>query len=84
MITTDKDIQETVKFIKELKLTLGVWDGNQLGQDISSLIDAVHILKDEYDREQGYRLNNPAVGEAYQHYQTMLALAKEDNNEKNV
>lgn len=78
-ISVTPDIIHTTEYVEQLKNCLGHLDGYDLGELIHELTREVEKLKVDRQMDLYYRLNNPAVEAAWEHYQTMLTLAKEDN-----
>lgn len=94
MIYLDHDTEEVLKFAR------GFCDGNQmlngvtgesggynLAVELKNMSDYIGHLQTEIDElksDSYYKENNPAVKNAWEQYQIMLALAKQDDREHAV
>ncbi len=78
-ITIDSDIRTDIEYLRDFRNYLGIMDGRRAGEMLQDLMEEMVSIKSQLAENQYYRENNPAVGAAWDHYQTMLALAKEEN-----
>lgn len=80
IVELDKDSRAVIDFIQDFQRISGFWYGSELARCLTDLQDFMEKYQDDQQYEAQLRLNNPAVAESYQHYKTMLALAKEESN----
>ena len=80
-LTLGADVQDSVNFTHDARRSLGMPSGYEFAARIHELTDFMDKVKDDWAQEARLRLSNPAVAEAYSHYKTMVALAKEHHNE---
>ena len=79
-IYLDHDTRAVIDYIKDFQRMYGAWQGYDLGNRLRQFEEFMHKQKENQEFETMARLHNPAVAEAYEHYRTMLALAKEYPN----
>ena len=83
-IELDYETYALVQYFKDLQramLSESVTNGYDFAHLISSMLTDIEDTKHRLEREEQYRTNNPAVQSAWEHYQTMLGLAtQEDQN----
>jgi len=79
-ITIDSDIRKDIEYIRDFKNYSGMWDGRQAGEMLQNVLAEIMSIKSQLAENQYYRENNPAVSAAWEHYQTMLGLAKQDKD----
>ena len=79
-ITIDSDIRTDIEYIRDFKNYSGMWDGRQAGEMLQNVLAEIMSIKSQLAENQYYRENNPAVSAAWEHYQTMLGLAKQDKD----
>ena len=72
-----------VNYVEDFKNYSGMWDGRQAGEALQHLLDEVASIKSQLAQDDHYRINNPAVGAAWEQYQTMLGLAREYGDRNN-
>ena len=81
-VELDDDAKTAVDYIEDFKNYSGMWDGRQAGEALQHLLDEVASIKSQLAQDEHYRINNPAVGAAWEQYQTMLGLAREYGDRK--
>jgi len=79
-ITIDSDIRKDIEYIRDFKNYSGMWDGRQAGEMLQNVLAEIMSIKSQLAENQYYRENNPAVSAAWEHYQTMLGLAKQEDD----
>jgi hypothetical protein len=72
-----------IDYIEDFKNHSGMWDGRQAGEALQHLLEEVASIKSQLAQDEHYRINNPAVGAAWEQYQTMLELAREYGDRNN-
>jgi hypothetical protein len=77
----DSDAMDSIHFFEDLKARTGAYDGFALADLIMDLKFQVNHLNERLLHMQCLHEDNPAVKAAWDHYQTMLALASEGNNQ---
>lgn len=77
VIELDSSTKLDIEFITEFRNYSGLWDGRAAGETVQQLVNEIAAIKSQLAQDEYYRINNPAVGAAWEHYQTMLGLAKE-------
>ena len=81
VVYLDSDTRSSLRFVEDLHDRTGAYDGNALADMIMDLKFQVNNLNEKLLHMQCLREDNPAVKAAWEHYQTMLALASEGNNQ---
>lgn len=76
-IYLNNETKKTIEFVQDFQRIYGVWSGFDLAKRLEDLEGAVSKMREDQQYENLARIHNPAVAEAYEHYKTMLALAKE-------
>jgi hypothetical protein len=79
-ITFDSDVRTDIEYVRDFRKYLGITDGRRAGETLQDLMEEMVSIKSQLAENQYYRENNPAVSAAWEHYQTMLGLAKEDKD----
>lgn len=79
IVELDSQTRDLLDFVRSAKTSSGVVDGYQFGETIFNLVQEVASLQTLINQDQWYRANNPAVGEAWEQYQLMLGLAREND-----
>ncbi len=76
----DTETRNAVEFVKDFQRMAGIWQGYDFSTRFRELTDFMDKYHQDQRLDAELRLTNPAVAEAYEHYRTMLALAKEHPN----
>lgn len=82
-VELDDPALTAVNYVEDFKNYSGMWDGRQAGEALQHLLDEVASIKSQLAQDEHYRINNPAVGAAWEQYQTMLGLAREYGDRTN-
>lgn len=79
-VNLDAETKNAVEFVKDFQRMAGIWQGYDFSTRFRELTDFMDKYYHDQRLDAELRLTNPAVAQAYEHYQTMLALAKEHPN----
>lgn len=81
VVELDSDSRELLNYVREMRNSSSFWNGFNFGNTFQDMIEDIASIQTVLAKDEYYRQNNPAVQEAWDHYQTMLGLAKQDNEE---
>lgn len=76
----DTETRNAIEFVKDFQRMAGIWQGYDFSTRFRELTDFMDKYHQDQRLDAELRLTNPAVAQAYEHYRTMLALAKEHPN----
>ena len=76
----DTETRNAIEFVKDFQRMAGIWQGYDFSTRFRELTDFMDKYHQDQRLDAELRLTNPAVVQAYEHYRTMLALAKEHPN----
>jgi hypothetical protein len=79
VVELDSKTRAIVDYVENLKNGSNHWNGYELGANIAHIMEDITSIKSQLSEYDYYKENNPAVRAAWEHYQMMLILAKEDN-----
>lgn len=79
-IVLDSDTRELLEYIREIRQMTGQYTGFNFGNNLIDLQEDVDMIKSWYLDERDLRENNPAVKAAWEQYQLMLVLGKQDKD----
>lgn len=77
-IVLDSDTRELLEYIREIRQMTSHYTGYNFATNLLDLEADINMIKSWYLDEKDLRENNPAVIAAWDHYQMMVALAKQD------
>lgn len=80
VVELDSDTRELLDYVRELRNASAIWNGFSLGITLQDMLEDIASIKTMLSKDEYYRQNNPAVREAWEHYQTMLGLARQEDN----
>jgi hypothetical protein len=81
VIELDSDAREQLDFVRELRNASAIWNGYNFGNAVQDILEDIASIQSILAKDEYYRQNNPAVREAWEHYQTMLGLAKQEDDD---
>ena len=81
-IELDSETRLLLDFVKELRTASATYNGYNFGRTFIEMLDDVAALYAHINEDKWYKDNNPAVKDAWEKYQLMLGLARENNNDK--
>jgi len=79
-ISLDSDTRDLLEYIREIRQMTGHYTGFNFATNLMDLEEDINMIKSWYLDEKDLRENNPAVIAAWEHYQMMVALAKQDKD----
>lgn len=82
VVELDSQTRELLDFINEVRLASATYNGFNFGKTFLELLDDVAALHTQINEDRHYRENNPAVKEAWENYQLMLGLVRDNNNDE--
>jgi len=80
-IVLDSDTRDLLDYIREIRQMTSHYTGFNFATNLMDLEEDINMIKSWYLDEKDLRENNPAVIAAWEHYQMMVALAKQDKNQ---
>ena len=81
VIELDSDARDQLDFVRELRNASAIWNGHNFGNTFRDILEDIASIQSVITKDEYYRQNNPAVREAWEHYQTMLGLVKQEDDE---
>jgi len=81
VVELDSDARELLDFVRELRNASAIWNGYNFGNAVQDILEDIASIQSVLAKDEFYRQNNPAVREAWEHYQIMLGLAKQEDDE---
>jgi hypothetical protein len=81
VVELDSDARELLDFVRELRNSSAIWNGYNFGNAFQDMLEDIASIQTVLAKDEYYRQNNPAVREAWEHYQTMLVLAKQEDDD---
>lgn len=82
VVELDGQTRELLDFINEVRVASATYNGFNFGKTFLELLDDVAALHTQINEDRHYRENNPAVKEAWENYQLMLGLVRDNNNDE--
>jgi hypothetical protein len=79
-ISLDSDTRDLLEYIREIRQMSNHYTGFNFATNLLDIEEDVNMMKTWYLDEIDLRENNPAVKAAWEHYQTMMTLAKQDKD----
>ena len=80
-IVLDSDTRDLLEYIREIRQMTSHYTGFNFATNLMDLEEDINMIKSWYLDEKDLRENNQAVTAAWEHYQMMVALAKQDKNQ---
>jgi hypothetical protein len=80
VIELNSDARDQLDFVREMRNASFIQNGYNFGSVIQNILSDIVSIQSVLDKDEYYKQNNPAVREAWEHYQTMLGLAKQEDN----
>lgn len=80
-VVLDSDTRELLEYIREIRQMTGHYTGFNFANNLLDVDEDLKMMKTWYLEDRDLREDNPAVKEAWEHYQMMLVLAKQDKNQ---
>lgn len=81
VIELDGDARDQLDFVREMRNASFMQNGYTFGNAIQDILEDIASIQSVLAKDEYYRQNNPAVREAWEHYQTMLGLVKQEDDE---
>jgi len=79
-VVLDSDTRDLLEYIREIRQISGHYTGFAFANNLADVDEDVKMMKTWYFEDRDLREDNPAVKEAWEHYQMMLVLAKQDKS----
>ena len=80
-LALDGDSRELLEYIREIRQMTNHYTGFNFANNLMDIEEDLNMIKTWYLDEKDLREDNPAVKEAWEHYQMMVALAKTEKNQ---
>jgi hypothetical protein len=81
VVELDSDARDQLDFVREMRNASFIQNGYNFGNVIQNILSDIVSIQSVLAKDEYYKQNNPAVKEAWEHYQTMLGLAKQEDDE---